>query len=611
MEPPAPDHSIGAMLAGVAGSSPASPAVLAPARPPLTYGGLLAAVEAGGRRLRALGLSREDRVALVLPNGPEMALAFLTVASVATVAPLNPAYREAELTFYLTDLRARALVLGSSPASDARMVARRLGIPIIELISEESGAAGCFHLNGETGLSPSSDDPAGADDAALVLHTSGTTARPKQVPLTHRNLVASAQGIRATLGLTPADRCLNVMPLYHIHGLMAAILASMAAGASVVCTPGFYAPEFFAWVAAFNPTWYTAVPTMHQALLARAAEHRDLIATHPLRFIRSSSASLPPRVLHALEDTFGVPVVEAYGMTEAAHQMASNPLPPGERKPGSVGPAAGPDVAIMDEDGRLCPQGAVGEVVVRGPSIMDGYIENPEANRTAFTDGWFRTGDEGYLDEDGYLFLTGRLKEQINRGGEKIAPREIDEVLLDHPAVAQAVAFAAPDPKLGEDVAAAVMVREGMAVTEKTLRRFVAARLAPFKVPRRILFVDEIPKGPTGKLQRIGLAARLGITGEAAPRSPAVHPFVPPASPLELGLARLWEEVLKVEQVGARTPFLDLGGDSMLAARLIARVRDAYQVDLTLLDFFDAPTVADQALVVEEAILDQIEQGGG
>jgi oxalate---CoA ligase len=306
------------------------------------------------------------------------------------------------------------------------------------------------------------------------------------------------------------------VPLFHIHGLIAAVLSSLAAGASVICTSGFNALKFFAWLDEEKPSWYTAVPTMHQAILARAPRNGDIIARSKLRFIRSSSSSLPPQVLRELEDTFGVPVIESYGMTEASHQMASNPLPPGARRPGSVGLAAGPEVRIMDEAGRLLPPGEIGEVVIRGPNVTKGYENNPTANANAFANGWFRTGDQGVLDDEGYLTLTGRLKELINRGGEKISPREVDEILMDHPAVAQAVTFALPHDKLGEEVAAVVVVREGKEVGERELRDFCAKRLADFKVPRKVVFLAEIPKGATGKLQRIGLAEKLGLAKSTA-----------------------------------------------------------------------------------------------
>ena len=301
------------------------------------------------------------------------------------------------------------------------------------------------------------------------------------------------------------------MPLFHIHGLVGALLSSLCAGSEVVATPGFQALRFFHWLDSLQPTWYSAVPTMHQAILQRAARNRASLALGRLRLIRSSSAALAPTVLASLEDTFGSRVIESYGMTEAAHQMTSNPLAPLERKPGTVGIAAGPEAAVMDASGELLDPFETGEVVVRGANIMGGYVDNPEANATAFSGDWFRTGDQGFRDADGYFTITGRLKELINRGGEKISPREIDEALLEHPAVAQAVAFAVPHPKLGEEIAAAIVLQEGFDLTQRQVREFAAERLAGFKVPRQILFVDGIPKGPSGKLKRVGLARELGL----------------------------------------------------------------------------------------------------
>ena len=353
-------------------------------------------------------------------------------------------------------------------------------------------------------------DP-GPDDVALVLHTSGTTSRPKIVPLRQRNLGCSAAGIAGSLRLTSADRSLNVMPLFHIHGLLAGLLAPLSAGGSVACTGGFDAFRFFSQLRDLNPTYYTAVPTMHQMVLARSSRHTSEARSAGLRFVRSSSASLPAPVLDDLRGLFDVPVIEAYGMTEATHQMCANPLPPGEAKIRSVGLPTGIDLTILDEAGDPQPPGTRGEVAVKGPTVIDGYENNLAADEAAFTGGWFRTGDEGYVDGDGYLFLTGRLKEQINRGGEKISPLEVDEVLLRHEAVAQAVTFAMPHDKLGEEVAAAVVRAAGVDVSETELRDHVGRSLAAFKVPRRIVFCDELPKGPTGKLQRIGLAQLLNL----------------------------------------------------------------------------------------------------
>ncbi|MES1150579.1 MAG: AMP-binding protein, partial [Dongia sp.] len=432
-------------------------AIGAPGRKPMTRGELMELVDKTGGALRSIGVGPEDAVGIVMPNGPENAAAFVAVACWATAAPLNPGYREDEFDFYLGDLNAKALIIQAGPDAPARAVAAKRGIRVIELIPDESGPAGAFNLSvpfanaGSAHPSP--------DHVALVLHTSGTTSRPKIVPLRHSNLAASAKHIAATLALTPSDRSLVIMPLFHIHGLIGALSSSLYAGAGVFCPPGgFNALKFFGWMDEAKPTWYSAVPTMHQSILGRAERNAEIVARTRLRFIRSSSSSLPPQVMKQLEDTFHCPVIESYGMTEATHQMASNPLPPLARKPGTVGIAAGPDMAIMDNAGNLLPRGATGEIVIRGPNVTAGYANNPKANAEAFTHGWFRTGDQGIMDADGYLSLTGRLKEIINRGGEKIAPREVDDVIMDHPAVAQVVTFGMPHAKLGEDVAAAVVL---------------------------------------------------------------------------------------------------------------------------------------------------------
>ena len=494
-------------------------AIGAPDRAWLSHGGLRDLGNRTLRRLAGFGIGPGDRVAIVLPNGPEMAAAFIALAQGCVTAPLNPAYREEEYDFYITDLKARALVVAADYDGPALPVARRHGVRVLRLGVKADSPAGWFDLVDEDGDAPDGT-PAGvgADDIALVLHTSGTTSRPKIVPLLHRNLAASAGNIGGALDLTRGDRCLNVMPLFHIHGLIAATLSSLAAGGSVWCAPGFNALSFFGWLDQAKPTWYTAVPTMHQAILARAKRNTEIVERADLRFIRSSSASLPPQVMTALAETFSAPVIESYGMTEACHQMTSNPLPPRDQKPGSVGIAAGPQVrTAAQSENRLLEPTDLGEVVISGPNVTPGYEANEPANASSFfeIDGarWFRTGDQGQFGAEGYLRIAGRLKEIINRGGEKISPLEVDEVLMDHPAVQQVVTFAMPHDKLGEEVAAAIVLREGQAASERDIRDFASARLADFKVPRKVVVLDEIPKGATGKLQRIGLAEKLGLAG--------------------------------------------------------------------------------------------------
>ena len=491
-----------------------APAISAPGRSALSYRELRALVDATLASLNALGAGRNDRVAIVLNNGPEMATCYMACASGTTSAPLNPAYRADEFEFYLSDLNAKLLIVEQGSGSPAIAVAQKLGVRVVDLVVEPGAPAGSFRLTARDGGSVTAAAQGGysaAGDVGMVLHTSGTTSRPKIVPLSVGNLCASAANIRKTLQFTDGDIGLNIMPLFHIHGLIAGVLAPLSSGSQVFCTPGFNALKFFAWMDEAKPTWYTAVPTMHQAIVQRAKGNADVIARNPLRFLRSSSSSMPPQVIKELEEIFKAPLIEAYGMTEATHQMASNPLPPLARKPGAVGLPAGPEVQIMGEDGSLLAAGQIGEIVIRGPNVTAGYENNPKANAEGFLNGWFRTGDQGSKDADGYISLTGRLKEIINRGGEKVSPREVDEILMDHPAVGQCVCFGMPHPKLGEEVAAVVVLKEGASATEREIQDFVAKRAADYKVPKKILFMDEIPKGATGKLQRIGLAQKLGL----------------------------------------------------------------------------------------------------
>jgi acyl-CoA synthetase (AMP-forming)/AMP-acid ligase II len=486
-------------------------AIGAPGRDWMTYGDLKVLTLNVRQALRAAGIGAQDRVAIVLPNGPEMAAAFVTVAQSTTTAPLNLAYKEDEFAFYLKDLKAKAIIVETGYDGPARSVAKRFDMIVIELTATDP--AGSFTLS-TTATGNAADTLPASDDVALILHTSGTTSRPKIVPLLQSNVAASAVNVRDSLALTKDDCCLNVMPLFHIHGLIAAVSGSLAAGASISCAPGFDALKFYSWLEEVNPSWYTAVPTMHQAILARAPRNAAIIENARLRFLRSSSSSLPGPVMTELANTFGAPVVEAYGMTEAAHQMCCNPIEPGRQKPGAVGLPAGPEVRIAHEvENRLI--NGVGEISISGSNVTPGYEANPEANEKNFFEAegkrWFRTGDQGEFDEDGFLSLTGRLKEIINRGGEKISPLEVDGILSDHPAVGQCVTFAVPHAKLGEDVSAAVVLKEGQSATDREIRDFASQRLAPFKVPRKILILEEIPKGATGKLQRIGLAEKLGL----------------------------------------------------------------------------------------------------
>ncbi len=488
---------------------PHAAALVAPGQPSLSYSQLQENILGLVSQLQSFGLGNGDRISIAMPNGPAMVITFLAAALTGTAAPLNPKYKTEEFAFYYEDTQAKALIALPNTVEMAIAAAPA----DLTLITAQSNPDGTLQVEltragnhlGEVAIAASP----GPDDIAMILHTSGTTNRPKRVPLRHRNLIASAQNIIGAYHLNPTDTTLCLMPLFHIHGLVGCLLSTLASGGTLVCPNGFNALEFWKWVETYRPTWYSAAPTMHQMILARASRNAAIVQAHPFRFIRSSSAPLPPVVIEQLEATLNAPVIESYSMTEAAHLMATNPLPPALRKPGTVGYGFGVEVGIMDDQGNLLPSETLGEVVIKGANVIDGYENNPEANATAFVKGWFRTGDQGKLDAEGYLKLTGRLKELINRGGEKISPLEIDDVLLRHPAVAEALAFAVPHTSLGEDIHAAVVLKEE--VSEKDLKNHCAMSLADFKVPHRIYVLDELPRGATGKLQRLNMAKLLKL----------------------------------------------------------------------------------------------------
>jgi acyl-CoA synthetase (AMP-forming)/AMP-acid ligase II len=461
----------------------------------ISYGELRAQVEAVAEGLAGAGIRRGDRVGIALPNGWPTIASFLAASMAGTAAPLNPAYKEDEFRFYLDDTAARVLILPPDGADEARRAAGDR----VKVLTADMDADGVVRLDapGRAGVQAPR-----VDEVALILHTSGSTGRPKRVPLSHANLSVSAQNVARSYALGPDDVSMCVMPLFHVHGLVASTLATLATGGTVVVPSRFNPLSFWRIARDYGVTWYSAVPTIHQLLLARSDPSSKIrpSGSERLRFIRSCSASLPPQVMHDLETAFGAPVLEAYGMTEASHQMASNPLPPLVRKPGSVGRGTDVRISIMDAAGTHLTPGERGEVVIQGPNVITGYENNPEANATSFTNGWFRTGDQGFLDGDGYLTLVGRIKELINRGGEKISPREIDEVLLAHPAVAEAVCFGVPHATWGEEVAAAVVVRQP--VTEAELLTYCRDRLADYKRPKQIHITETIPRTATGKIQR-------------------------------------------------------------------------------------------------------------
>jgi len=566
-----------------------------------TYRDLAVVVTGLHARLRANGVGPSGAVLVDLPNGPAMLLATVATMGAAVAAPMNPAYTRAELDVLAGDVSAVAVVTSPGATGPAVELARERGLPVVEFNPWEGSPV------------PEGRSPVAVDEGAvaLLLHTAGTTARPKQVPLTHANLAHAAHNVVESLGLSAADRCLNVMPLHHSHGLIGAALSTLLAGGSIVCTRGMDPRRFLTWATEFDCTWYTAASTLHQLVAEAPGEWPGL------RFMRSASAPLPPQVALALEERFGAPMIEVYGMTEA-YQIAANPRPPGERRPGTVGRPTGTDVAVLGPDGVPRPAGVEGEIVVRGPAVFGGYSAPLEANRDAFVDGWFRTGDLGRLSDDGYLTITGRLKEQINRGGEKVAPREVEEAVLDHPDVADAMVFAIPDPQLGEEIGLAVVARPGAVVDLATIRGFLAGRIAAHKVPRRVISVAEIPKTAAGKPQRLRFAEdHAAELVDTTPHRPAA---LPSGGGTEERLARMWQQILGLDAPpGPSDHFFDLGGTSLAVMELVVWIEEEFDIDLPVLDVVEVPSLAGLAGRIDELaagtgvvpLLRRYREGGG
>jgi len=587
-------------LSRQAQATPDAIAIHAHGRKGLTFTALHSHLATTASAFNRLGAGRGDRVGIVLPGGPEIATACLAAAAVSIATPINPDFKQAEYETVLARLAPKLLLTLAGGQHPVRAAARTLGIPVVDVVVREGAAAGVFELAAAPGhtLAPVATGLAQADDVALVLQTSGTTSVPKTVPLTQRNLVASAGNLARSLELGAADRCLHFLPMFHIGGLVDVLIAPLLVGGSTFIAPSFSSAEFYRDLETFQPTWTQAVPVMLQEILNTADAHADAVAKHQLRFVRSVSAPLPPVLMEAFEKRFKLPVIEIFGMTETAGVITSNRLPPGKRIAGCVGASAGMEVRVVDGRNQPLPAHQIGEVVVRGENLMAGYDADPKENERLFSDAGFRTGDLGYLDEDGYLFLTGRVKDMINRGGEKVSPHEVDQLLLSHPAVADAASFAVPHPTLGEDVGAVLVLREGAAATQQDVTAFLRDRLAFFKIPRVMHFVDAIPRGANGKLQRAVLTEKFGKA--AAVQAAGRSSFVAPQDPVGKLIAAMWQDILKVDAVGMDDDFFALGGESLKAASFINALQQKWGDTIYVSSVFDAPTLGGYAKFLEK-----------
>lgn len=582
-----------ARLAAWAVFDPDAPAILSPRRKALSFSTLIEQLDASRTFLNSCGLGRGDRIALHAPRGPETAVAALAIASCSTCIPLNSNATLSESIAALRETGASALLLPGGEDVAARDAAQQLGLALLEMTSLPDAAAGEFQLSATRSAAAGQTGLAQPGDIALLMRTSGTTATAKLVPVGHTQILARADKTQRLHGLVAGDRCLNLMPLCYMHGLNSGLTGPLLTGGSVICPSQFDRETFLECMCTLEPDWYTAGSTYHQAIHTWLQQDPQAIADHGLRFVRSGSSPLPARVQQQLEEMLGVPVVESYSSSETG-TITTNPVD-GLRKKGTVGISPDGDIKVVDEQGQRLAPGTLGEVLVRGPGVIEGYEKNPDGNRQAFQKGWYHTGDLGQLDEAGYLKLTGRAREMINRGGEKVYPSEVDAALLEHPAIAEAVTFAVPHPTLHEEIAAAVVLNPDSSSTEEALRRFLYERLSSFKVPRRIVITSTLHKGPTGKVLRQGVAERYGLNMEVSADAASEEQ----STAMERALFSLWCDVLKRDHIGLDDDFFLLGGDSLLAVDLLLRVEQAFQIKLPLQYLLEAATVRQMALFIQ------------
>lgn len=582
---------------------PDRPAVLSTGFAPLSYRELQRLIDGIRVTLRTAGFGRSARIAIAIPNGPQAALAIVAVACSAVSIPLNPrqTLREVEINF--ASLRPDAILLLKGDECAARQAAEEVGIKIIEATQCTAPALGFSIGKPQTSTASTPDEPDEPDAGApaFILQTSGTTSEPKLIPFSHSNMLAAAARLQSWFNLTPQDRCLSVSPVFYSHGLKVTVFTPLLTGGTVAFPTDASKFDYSEWFGNLEPTWYSAGPTLHRLVLDQAQSRADLKAGHSLRFILSGGAPLPRNVLNGLQCTLGIPVVEHYGSSEAA-QIAANLPPPGRSKVGTCGIPWPGIVRIVGEDGRELPPGEHGEVLVGGPTLISGYLNAPELNSESFVSGWYKSGDIGSVDEEGFLTLQGRKSELINRGGEKISPVEVDDALMRHPAVAEATAFSVPHSRLGEDVAAAVVLRAGATVTSVELRRHLQNQLAPFKIPRRIVFPDRLPKGRSGKVQRWRLTELWQEMTTAEPKTAASQSAgnTSEENSLAHGVRAIWERLLKAAPLSLDDDFFEKGGDSLIAAEMLVELETLTNQMIPSSILFEATTIRQLAQKLSE-----------
>ena len=586
-------RTIGDMIRRRAELHPDQAAVVATGFQPLSYRELQCLIDEVHAALRLAGLGRRARIAIAVPNGPQAALAIVAVACSAVSIPLNPRQTLREIELGLATLRPDAVLLFRGADSVARRAAEEKGIAIIEVTQPREGTLGFAIVEPpiRTAATLDESDEPDPNAPAFILQTSGTASEPKLIPFSHSNMLATAARVQAWFNLSPQDRCLSVTPVFYSHGLKVTVFAPLLSGGTAVFPADASKFDYAEWFTFLKPTWYSAGPTLHRLILDATNWRADAKTGQSLRFVLSGGAPLPPNVLEGLQNTFGVPVVEHYGSSEAA-QISANLPPPGPSKPGTCGVPPPDTIAIVGDDGRRLPPGKLGEILVGGPTVISGYLDAPELNRASFLDGWFRSGDIGSIDEDGFLTLHGRKTDVINRGGEKISPLEIDDALMRHPAVLEAAAFAVPHPRLGEDVVAAIVLRPGMTTTSVELRKYLQEQVAPFKVPRRIFFRDHLPKGTTGKVLRRRLTEsweEMHATDTQV--APSLDESRLADNDLVKELTNLWERLLRTAPVSLDDDFFEKGGDSLLVMEMLSELEWRTGLTIPSSILFEATTI--------------------